>query len=621
MFLFDRIDFVALVGLWVQAFVAWVFVAILSTLRRRETSSFALDSFFRSFLALAVALTILSVRFFRAHDVVEDELWQDGEWPVTLAYMGYGALKGAFALFIVRGCYELIGRAPSPILERAWWPAIGALALAPLVVPEITPLLIVQAPVIAVCAVVAHRVLGRERVDCQGRRVVRLSLRLLFATWCVHAVAASLSGVTPSARSVLAISSLLDLAVQLLLGLGLILSALQGSQRRLRAAEQDRERLERELARDEKLRALGTLVSGVAHELNNPLTVILGYAEILGGTPQAASTAKIIEEQAERCRGIVRNLSALAGQSVQSPEDLDVRELIERVVRGVTPQERAHGKHVAVQADDGLRLRADRIGLEQVLSNLLTNALDASPAGGTVHVAARSIGANVEFTVRDEGPGVPASVRERLFEPFFTTKRPGCGTGLGLAIAHAIVRDHRGSISVDDDEKAPQRGATFRVVIPNASPARLAGERGEHPAPSARRLLLLDDDSAVRSVIRRHAERRGWVVDEADCAETAITKRLREFDVVLCDLRMPGIGGVGFHDHLQSAHAELLEHTVFATGDLASPEAVRFSQRCRRPLVQKPFVFVELFEVLDRAARGATGASERLAPDHSSAQK
>lgn len=618
MFLFDRIDFVALVGLWVQTFVAWVFVAILGALRRREPASVALDSFHRAFVALAVALTLLSVRFFSAHDPEGPQKWADGEWQVTVAYMAYTALKGAFGLYLVRGCHELAGRTPGPFLVRAWWPTIAALALAPLLVPDITPLLIVQAPVMVACAWAALRALRRERDDEHGLRLVRSSLRWLLGAWCLHALIAALVDWLPALGFVLSLNSLVDLAVQLMLGVGLVVGALQASHLRMRAAELERERLERELARDEKLRALGTLVSGVAHELNNPLTVILGYSELLGSSPEVARTAKIIEEQAERCRGIVRNLSALAGQSVQSPEQLDVRELVERVVRGVTPQERARGKQVDTSAVTDLRLQADRIGLEQVLSNLLANALDASPAGSTVRIGARRSGAAVEFHVSDDGPGVPPELRERLFEPFFTTKRPGHGTGLGLAIAHAIARGHGGSIRVDDPSS--HQGATFRVLIPDAAPARSTNSAADRREPSARRLLVLDDDRAVRSVLRHHAERRGWEVEESDCAESALAMRLGEFDVVLCDLRMPGIGGVGFHDQLARQDSGALKRTVFATGDLASPEAVRFSQRCQRPLVQKPFVFDELFEVLDRVARqssAARGASaSRSQPTH-----
>jgi signal transduction histidine kinase/CheY-like chemotaxis protein len=601
MFQFDRIDFLALVGLWVQAFVAWVFVAILGALRRRDRSAGALDSFYRAFLGLAWGLTILSVRFFSTHDLLPNDMWREGSWAARGAYMAYLALKATFGLYIVRGCYELIGERPSPWLRRLWWPTIVGLALAPIPIPSMPPLLTVQMPVMATCALVALRVLRRQPRDEQGLRLVRSSLTGLLIAWCFHGIVALFVGVVPSLRFVLSFNSLLDLAVQLMLGIGLVVSTLQESHRRMRAAELERERLERELARDDKLRALGTLVSGVAHELNNPLTVILGYAEILRSTPQVASTVRIIEEQAERCRGVVRNLSALAGQAAQCPEDLDVRELVERVIRGLAPQDRAFARVMTVGRLEPQRVRADRTGLEQVLSNLIANALDASPPGGEVTVEARSVGESVDFSVTDRGPGVPHSLRTRLFEPFFTTKRPGKGTGLGLAIAHAIVRGHGGTISVDDGPDG--HGAVFHAVIPNA-PARTEPptRQGDVP-PVGRRLLVLDDDKAVRMVLRRHAERRGWKVEEADCAEVALADRaqLGRFDAILCDLRMPGIGGIGFHDQLERDDTRILERTVFATGDLASTEAVGFSQRCKRPLIQKPFVFDELFAVLDAA--------------------
>jgi len=599
MFLFDRVDFVALVGLWVQTFVAWVFVAILGALRRREQPSAALESFFRAFVALAASLSVLSVRFFTAHDIEPDVRWADGQPIVTACYSAYLGFKAAFGLYIVRGCCELTGRPPSARLNRLWWPTIVLLALAPLAVPDVTPLLIVQAPVMIVAAVVALRVLRREDAEAGGQTLVRLSLRALLVTWVVHGVSAATHQLAPWMGVVLSFNSLFDLAVQLMLGVGLVIGVLHESHRRMGVAELERERLERELARNEKLRALGTLVSGVAHELNNPLTVILGYAEILSETPEAAGQARIISEQAERCRGVVRSLSALAGQSKQSPEQLDARELVERVVRGLQTHERARNKRIALETPPGLSVHADRIGLEQVLSNLLSNALDASPVNGVVTIAARAVGERVEFSVNDQGLGVPEGLRARLFEPFFTTKNPGAGLGLGLAIAHAIVRAHGGTISVEAG--CDGRGARFVVVLARGEARPNVAAPEPQPKRAGRRLLVLDDDDGVRSVLRQHAERRGWLVEEARSAEEALAEpqRLLRADVVLCDLRMPGMGGIGFHDRLASERAELLGRTVFATGDLASFEAVRFSRRCARPLIQKPFDFGALFAALD----------------------
>ncbi|MEO6709236.1 MAG: ATP-binding protein, partial [Planctomycetota bacterium] len=224
----------------------------------------------------------------------------------------------------------------------------------------------------------------------------------------------------------------------------------------------------------------------------------------------------------------------------------------------------------------------------------------ASSPQGLVWIEAAPCAAGVSFSVRDEGTGVPPELRARLFEPFFTTKGPGKGMGLGLSIAHAIVRAHGGTISVEDGPDG--RGALFRVVIPHAAAQKQLESKALVSAGPSRRLLIIDDEAAVRSVVRRQAERRGWKVFEADSAESAFagSNRIAEFDAVLCDLRMPGMGGAGLHDRFKSEYPAALERTVFVTGDLASPESVQFSRRCARPLVAKPFEFDELFAIVDR---------------------
>jgi signal transduction histidine kinase/CheY-like chemotaxis protein len=423
----------------------------------------------------------------------------------------------------------------------------------------------------------------------------------LACAWAIDATAAGLHERYSFFRYVLAANSFLDLGVQLSLGTGLVISLLQETHRRLGAAEVERERLQSVIDRDEKLRALGTLLSGVAHELNNPLTVILGYADLLAAKDSDNDPARIVAEQAQRCRGIVRNLSALAGQSQHPLQELDVADLVDRVVRGIQPNRDADSPQIRIGAIKALRLNADRVGLEQVLTNLVSNALQASPPGGTVTIEAAPSGDGVTLSVTDEGTGVPHDLRGRLFEPFFTTKGPGKGTGLGLSIAHAIVRAHGGTISVEDSPRGP--GARFCVFIPNAPLARAPEPKPARQVTGARRLLIIDDEAAIRSVVRRQAELRGWSVSEADSAEGAMrgVHRLMDFDALLCDLRMPGIGGVGLYDLLSSEHPTVLERTVFVTGDLASPESVRFSTRCARPLVQKPFEFDELFAIVGGA--------------------
>ncbi|HTF89247.1 MAG TPA: ATP-binding protein [Planctomycetota bacterium] len=600
MFLIERLEFLSLIGLFVQAFLAWVFVAILATMRRGERASGAFDHFFFAFAALASALTVLAVRFFHSHQLdAADSFWLDGHWAPTACYVAYQGLKGLFGLFLVRGSFALADKAPPRWLYALIWAMVAMLAVSPLLLPEITALLVVQAPVMVACSFVALSALAGVPVEGSGPRVVRGSLIGLACAWILDGAAAGLHEQIPSLRYVLATNSYFDLGVQLALGTGLVVSLLQDTHRRLRAAELERERLQRELDRDEKLRALGTMLSGVAHELNNPLTVILGYADLIASTEADNEAARIVAEQAQRCRGIVRNLSALAGQSQHPLQEMKAAELVDRVVRGIN-LDREAAQRLRVARIDELRFHADRVGMEQVLANLISNALAASSPQGLVWIEAAPCAAGITFSVRDEGPGVPPELRARLFEPFFTTKGPGKGMGLGLSIAHAIVRAHGGTISVEDGPDG--RGALFRVVIPHAAAQKQRESKVLVTAGPTRRLLIIDDEAAVRSVVRRQAERRGWRVSEADSAESAFSgsNRIAEFDAVLCDLRMPGMGGAGLHDRFQSEFPAALERTVFVTGDLASPESVLFSRRCARPLVQKPFEFDELFAIVDR---------------------
>jgi CheY-like chemotaxis protein len=159
-------------------------------------------------------------------------------------------------------------------------------------------------------------------------------------------------------------------------------------------------------------------------------------------------------------------------------------------------------------------------------------------------------------------------------------------------------------------------GAHFRVFIPHARAASRSGSGALRVAPVGARLLIIDDDSAVRSVVRHQAQRRNWSVIEADCAESALArpKRFADADVVLCDLRMPGMGGARLHDLVARDDPRALQRFVFAAGDLASPESVRFAHACQRPLVPKPFDFAELFDLLARVAETQRGSQPARVP-------
>ncbi len=597
MFLLKSIDLIALLSLLAQSFLTLIFVAIFASIKRREPHMVAFRQFYLAFVALAVALAVMSVRFYRTHDLEEaGDLWAEGNWLPTLCYSVYLAFKGLFALCLVRGCYDLAGR-PSSSRPWIWITAIAGLSLSPWFLPQIDTLIALQAPLIIVSALLALRALSKVRVEFSGMSIVRWALVGLAASWTMHAFSSTLHGSVSLLRPILSLNSMIDLAVELTLGTGLLITLLQEAHRRALQAERERQQLREQIERDERLRALGTLVSGVAHELNNPLMVILGYAELLIAGSSRSEGPRVIAEQAERCRGIVRSLSALAGQSVHPCEQINATELARRVLRGIPPSKLAGGRRIQLRAPRKLVLVSDRIGLEQVLTNLVINALHACPSNGLATLSVVDAQTGVQFNVEDDGPGIPTELRARIFEPFFTTKAPGTGIGMGLAIAHAIVRALGGTISVSDAESG--KGARFCVWIPHTPDLRQVDSLP--PVLGGRRLLVIEDDPAVRTLVRRQAERRGWRVSEADSAERALDSfaSLDDYDAMLCDVRMPGIGGAGLYDELLEHHPRILSRVVFYSGAHSSGEVRTFSQRCNRPILHKPFDFNELFATFE----------------------
>ncbi|MBI2387536.1 MAG: hypothetical protein HYV14_16220 [Elusimicrobia bacterium] len=234
----------------------------------------------------------------------------------------------------------------------------------------------------------------------------------------------------------------------------------------------DLARREERLQRTEKLSALGRLAAGIAHEINNPLGSILGFAQAAGArlAPSDALTPplKAIEEEAVRCRNIVQSLLSFSRQDAGSIEVFDLARAVEDTLSMIESQARVQGVTIARELEPGLRAAGDRGQIQQVVMNLCTNAVDAMPKGGRVTIRTGGTnGGRVYLEVRDEGEGVAEDLRSRIFDPFFTTKEVGKGTGLGLSLVHEIVLRHRGSV----DASFPSGGGSlFRVTLPAAPP-------------------------------------------------------------------------------------------------------------------------------------------------------
>ncbi|MDQ3517505.1 MAG: ATP-binding protein [Gemmatimonadota bacterium] len=359
------------------------------------------------------------------------------------------------------------------------------------------------------------------------------------------------------------------------------------------------------LVETERLAAVGQLVAGVAHEVNNPLSTISAFAQLLlrdgGLSPDQRESIDVIQGETVRASQVVKDLLTFARRSESQPQPLDLNELIERTVR-VSSYELG-GKQIVVQTMLAPLLpcvHGDPRQLQQVILNLVTNAVQAMAAdgSGTLRITSRAEGDKVVLEVADTGPGVPERARAHIFEPFFTTKSEG--TGLGLSVSYGIVTAHGGSITI---ARTSRDGTVFRVTLPCDDDAvgetlSLASESVE-PALEGVRMLFVDDEPALRSAMLAFGKLRSLAVTTAHDGNAALSfVRELEFDVVVCDLRMPGMDGPAFFDVLSRERPSLASRTIFVTGDVVGEASRLFLDSSSQPVLSKPFEFEKLEEAI-----------------------
>ena len=379
----------------------------------------------------------------------------------------------------------------------------------------------------------------------------------------------------------------------------------------------EQQAMESQLIQSEKLVAVGQLVSGVAHELNNPLTSIAGLSEFLLEQKELGQKdrghLRVIHEQAERAGRIVRNLLTFARKGPAERSYVDLNELLNRTLMLMSYDLRLRDIEVAKDlAADLPGVLGDRHALQQVVLNLVTNAAQAvsdNPPDRARAVSVRtwSDGA-VHLRITDSGPGISPEVQAQLFTPFFTTKEPGQGTGLGLSISYSIVEAHGGRITV---EQPPEGGASFRVDLPAALPAEEAvaripeiaaparGGRAKAAPSQQRAILVVDDDPAIQRVVQALFGREGHLVEVAtDAAHGLALVAERSYDLIIADARVAGQGRL-FVEELLDRDPTLKDRTLVATGDVR-PTTERALERLGLRYVRKPF---NLRDLRDEAAR------------------
>ncbi len=365
---------------------------------------------------------------------------------------------------------------------------------------------------------------------------------------------------------------------------------------------EERERaIEQKLMQADKLNALGKTVSGVAHELNNPLTGIMAYCQLLlrdegiQASTRYREDVETIFKEAERCRNIVKSLTTFARQHKPEKTYLGVNGLIQDVVRLNAYYSKNCGVTVELDLQPDLpKTMADYHQLQQMFVNLLVNACDAICADGRpgkVLFRTSFSGGRIIVEVEDDGPGIKEGTLDSIFDPFFTTKPEGKGTGLGLAIVFGIVSEHGGNITASN---RPEGGARFVIELPvNGEEA--AGDRKTLPGSllwNGERVLIVDDEPCIVDVLVRILRILKLSPDIARDGQAAKEKLSRfDYAAVLCDYRMPGMSGTELYAWVAGAKPALKDKWIFLTGSVRADTL----EAENRPVLRKPFT-IELLE-------------------------
>ncbi len=393
--------------------------------------------------------------------------------------------------------------------------------------------------------------------------------------------------------------------------------------RDLKDTQTQLERLRERIMLSESLAAIGELVSSVAHELNNPLTSVIGFAQLLQTLDvqeDIKSDLAIIDSEARRCQRIVQNLLSLARQQEQDLASVQMNEMVNRTLELKAYSLRIDNVEILVDLDPRIPpVRANPCKLQQALLNLVNNAHEAmvhARGSGTLLIRTEpaTIGEcpAVRVSITDDGPGVPPEVRRRLFEPFFTTKRPQNGTGLGLAISRQIADECGGRLILDDSYTS---GAKFDLELPiydgAAAPGAMAGAMTPWAAarePVAKvapedastrctgaRVLLVDDETELVDLVTRVLAEGGHIVEHAPGGREALQRLADEdYDLVLLDMRMPGLSGQDVYRVIEQDYPGLAHRVILTTGDVVCSPTSAWLQATGCPVLEKPFDVAQL---------------------------
>ena len=383
----------------------------------------------------------------------------------------------------------------------------------------------------------------------------------------------------------------------------------------------ERRRLQDQLIQSEKLSAIGQLIAGIAHDLNNPLASVLGFADFLTEVPQVPANIRepltVIREEAERASSIVRNLLGFARKQEHHRRATALKPLLDATFVLLRNQLMANRVEATMEIEPDLPMPdIDPNQIQQVFVNLINNAAQAIASTGrpgSILVRARRWLDGVAIDVIDDGPGMSEALAAQAFEPFFTTKAEGEGTGLGLSISQGIVKEHGGRIMLSTEEG---KGSTFTVQLPTSVRAPAPATECNTHEPAARlRVLVVDDEPHILHYMTATLEAWGHVPVVASDGSEALNRASKEqFDLIISDLRMPKFGGREFYEELERRNPAMAARLVFSTGDTVRGDTLAFLETLERPYLHKPFSLAELRTLLADVVRDS-GSQSRVPAD------
>ena len=363
--------------------------------------------------------------------------------------------------------------------------------------------------------------------------------------------------------------------------------------------EEERRQLEQRAQFASRLASVGELAAGVAHEINNPLTAVIGYAHLLldrKGIPEdIRHDVEVINEGAQRVAGIIRKLLVFARQTKPERKYVDINEIISTTLDLRAYSLQSNNVKVIFQLDPDLPMTVvDPSQLQQVFLNLIINAeteVKLAHGGGKLAIKTEQIGNTIRISFRDNGPGITRENLEMIFNPFFTTRKLGQGTGLGLSLCHGVVTEHKGRIWA---ESQLGRGATFIVELPIVAEDRQL-EMPEPVVQEARKvakakILVVDDEAVISQFVSQILTDEGHEVEAVDSAEDALeVVKSKKYQIIILDIKMPGMSGIELYRRFRKTSPTLAEGVVFITGDVMGASTMGFLNKTKVPYIVKPF--------------------------------